>query len=158
MMTFDELKQAFSDAVFPARWETLPPCEEKDVAFLSEEALCRFHEAYPVFATSFAHILAAARVIRENAALLTCTAYLARAIGEWDVIQEDIAAMTLPAFQEGEGAIGYGLMPLVACVPHIAAAVESLDAEAARGALPIRKDRGALTGRYGWPRTSRRVP
>ena len=126
MMTFDELKQAFSDAVFPARWETLPPCEEKDIAFLSEEALCRFHEAYPVFGTGFAHILAAARVIRENAALLTCTAYLARAIGEWDVIQEDIAAMTLPAFKEGEGAVGYGLMPLVACVPHIAAAVESL--------------------------------
>jgi len=49
-------------------------------------------------------------------------------MSDFDLIQEDIATLKLPAAREGEGKLGYGLMPLVACVPHIAAVIDALHA------------------------------
>ena len=127
MISIEQLKTNFADATFPKRWESFASSLGDDAAdFLEEASLRGFCQTYPVFRDGFDTLLAAAEEIRANAALTAYAVLLSRAIADFDVIQEDIAALTLPTASEGEAALGYGLMPLIACVPHIARAIESL--------------------------------
>lgn len=127
MISIEQLKTDLADASFPARWESFAASLGDDAAdFLEEASLRSFCKTYPVFQSGFDTLLAAAKEVRQNEALTAYTVLLSRAIADFDVIQEDIAALVLPQAKEGEGALGYGLMALIACVPHIALAIESL--------------------------------
>lgn len=129
MISIEQMKGTLEGALVPERWEVFAPALGEDAAaFLDEASLRAFHAAYPVFKEGFDTVLAAAAEIRENAALTAYAVLLSRAVADFDVIQEDIAALTLPTAKAGEGTLGYGLMPLIACIPHIANAIESLRA------------------------------
>ncbi len=119
MISIERIKEELS-VNLPERWANLAKTVDKDaLAFFEKDALCRFHEAYPLFPVHFEIMLQAAKEIQRNAALTDYMLLLSRAIYDWDLIQEDIAALTLPVAREGEDRLIYDLMPLLACLPHI---------------------------------------
>lgn len=128
MISFEQLKKELDGVTIPERWGAFSPLSEDAAGFLTEDALRRFHADYPVFRGGFETLLKTAAIIRESDALTAYTAYLSRAIYDFDVIQEDIAALTLPIAKEGEDALGCGFLPIVACLPHIANAIDGLRA------------------------------
>ena len=119
MISVENIKKALS-VTLPERWEALAETvDEGALAFFEKEALCRFFEEYPIFPDHAAMLLEAAKAIHKNEALRDYMLLLSRAISDWDTIQEDIAALTLPVPAEKEERLPFDMMPLLACLPHI---------------------------------------
>ena len=119
MISLNATKEALGLDKIPERWEAFAPTLKKDTSFFERESLLAFFEEYPLFPVHAEMLLSAAEKVLKNQALTDYLLLLTRAMYDWALIQEDIAALTLPRPRGEEERLPYDMLALLACLPHI---------------------------------------